>query len=231
MSSQYGQDCFVMEVLGGMRNGFFLDSGAADGVDASNTYLLESTFGWKGICVEPNASLFAQLQINRRCACLNCCLYDRDGSVDFLDNAEMIGGILDEFPPARLQYVMTVCHSLSRRNPQPMSVSKAARTLRSVLREFAAPPIIDYWSLDTEGSEFTILRSFPFQEYSFRVITVEHNWFPVRYQIKELLEEHGYRFMRTLGPDDCYVHEQSILPRPWHRYSSRRHGKKLPPTQ
>jgi hypothetical protein len=41
--------------------------------------------------------------------------------------------------------------------------------------EFVTPPVIDYWSLNTEGSEFAILKSFPFDEYSFRVLTVEHN--------------------------------------------------------
>jgi hypothetical protein len=54
MSSQYGQDFFVLEALGGMRNGFFLDSGAADGVSSSNTHLLEESFGWNWICIEPN---------------------------------------------------------------------------------------------------------------------------------------------------------------------------------
>ena len=53
-----------------------------------------------------------------------------------------------------------------------MTAKKIARTLRSVLRECEAPPIIDYWSLDTEGSELTLLKSFPFDDYSFRVVTL-----------------------------------------------------------
>ena len=54
MSSQCGQDLFVLDVLEGMRNGFFFDSGASDGIRASNTRLLEASYGWTGICVEPN---------------------------------------------------------------------------------------------------------------------------------------------------------------------------------
>src|SRR5205814_5665025 len=93
MFSQYAQDDFVLEVLGGKRGGFFLDSGAADGVTLSNTYLLEKAFGWSGICVEPNEVFFEALVRNRLCHCVSCCLYDREGDVEFLEKAEMFGGI------------------------------------------------------------------------------------------------------------------------------------------
>jgi len=204
MSSQLGQDYFVLEVLGGMRNGFFLDSGAADGVIASNTLLLESSFGWQGICIEPNESFFAELVRNRRCHCVNCCLYDREATVEFLE-ANTLGGILDEYHPAHLQYTKTVFPSHEDSNGRLMTVRKTTRTIRSILQECAAPPIIDYWSLDTEGSEFTILKSFPFDEYTFRVLTVEHNWLPVREQIREFLESRGYRRIGEMGIDDCYI--------------------------
>jgi hypothetical protein len=76
----------VLEVLHFIRDGFFLDSGAADGVRFNNTWLLEAV-GWNGICIEPNDKFFAALRRNRRCYCLNCCLYDREGKVDFLESA------------------------------------------------------------------------------------------------------------------------------------------------
>src|SRR5258708_2673102 len=104
MSSQYGQDLFAVEVLQGLRGGFFLDSGAADGISGSNTLLLESSYGWKGICIEPNRTLFAALARNRKCQCVNCCLYTRNGSVEFLENARMLGGILDGYHPSLLHY-------------------------------------------------------------------------------------------------------------------------------
>ena len=49
MVSQFGQDHIVLQLLGGLRRGFFLNSGAADGVTASNTQLLEKDYGWMGI--------------------------------------------------------------------------------------------------------------------------------------------------------------------------------------
>jgi hypothetical protein len=59
--------------------------------------------------------------------------------------------------------------------------------------------------LDTEGSELAILKSFPFDEYSFRVLTVEHNRLPARERIAAFLASQGYRRVRTLGLDDGYV--------------------------
>jgi Methyltransferase FkbM domain len=100
-------------------------------------------------------------------------------------------------------------------NERPITVHKTARTVRSVLRECAAPPVIDYWSLDTEGSEFAILKSFPFNEYSFQVLTVEHNWLPVRDQIKEFLESRGYQRIKELEIDDCYVKGGNSLRPSW----------------
>jgi hypothetical protein len=221
MSSQYGQDYFVLEVLGSMRGGFFLDSGAADGLRASNTHLLETSFAWNGICIEPNDTLFAALVRNRRCRCLNCCIYDREGNVDFLERASMLGGILNEYHPAHLQFAKSTYGVPEDASGRPTTVHKAARTVRSVLRECAAPPVIDYWSLDTEGSEFAILKSFPFDEYSFRVLTVEANRLPVRDQIRKFLEARGYRRMKTLEIDDCYVRESWIIRR-WKRFACAR---------
>ena len=47
------------------KNGFFIDIGAHDGISLSNTYLLEQEYGWKGICIEPNPSVFKKLCKNR----------------------------------------------------------------------------------------------------------------------------------------------------------------------
>ncbi|MET0648654.1 MAG: FkbM family methyltransferase [Pyrinomonadaceae bacterium] len=212
--SMFGQDRFVLDVLDGMRGGFFLDSGASDGVKGSNTLLLESSYGWSGICVEPNPGFFAELVRNRRCHCVNCCLYHQEGEVDFVE-ADVLGGILKEYHPQLLQQAKTAYLIPEDDAGRPMTVVRPARTVRSVLRECGAPPVIDYWSLDTEGSEPAILKSFPFDEYSFRVITVEHNWFPAREEIKGILESRGYRRIKELAVDDCYVKDVTLPQSSW----------------
>ncbi|MGH3679615.1 MAG: FkbM family methyltransferase [Natronosporangium sp.] len=227
MTSQCGQDRFVLELLGGMRGGFFLDSGASDGVTVSNTHLLETGYGWTGICVEPNQTFFAELVKNRRCHCVNCCLYDRGGEVDFVEWAGTLGGILAEYHPTHLRYATASFHGAGDSAGAPATVRRPARTVRSVLREFGAPPVVDYWSLDTEGSELAILKSYPFDEYPVRVLTVEHNWLPVREEIRAFLASRGYSWVRQLGIDDCYALGR-CLPQPAWRSGAWTHRRPVP---
>ena len=49
---QAAQDAFVLWVLKGKRNGYFLEIGSNDPILINNTYLLESEYNWKGIMVE-----------------------------------------------------------------------------------------------------------------------------------------------------------------------------------
>lgn len=50
--SQSGQESFVLHVLDFKKNGTYLEVGAWDGIDLSNTYLLETEYGWKGIALD-----------------------------------------------------------------------------------------------------------------------------------------------------------------------------------
>ena len=59
MSEYYGQlkqDLECLEYFKNKKDGFFVDIGAGNGKDLSNTYLLEKNFGWKGmekvICIQ-----------------------------------------------------------------------------------------------------------------------------------------------------------------------------------
>jgi FkbM family methyltransferase len=214
--SQLGQDRFVLRLLGFPRHGFFLDSGASDGVSASNTYLLETEYDWRGICVEPNSNFYNALVKNRHAFCVNCCLYDSEGAVDFLE-AGTLGGVLNDYHPTLLAQAARTYPLARNAQGNPATVSKPSRTVSSVLAQFRAPQVIDYWSLDTEGSELRILKSFPFGLYRVRVITVEHNRHPVRMDIWRFLQGHGYVLAMDFGIDDCYVESPLIAGGPGRR--------------
>ena len=47
--SQLGQNLFVLSELNFKQNGYFVEFGATNGIDLSNTYLMENRFNWKGI--------------------------------------------------------------------------------------------------------------------------------------------------------------------------------------
>ena len=84
--SQLGQDVWVYNALGHKRGGFFVELGAGDGIELSNTYALEKHFGWIGVCIECSRQ-FEALRRNRRCACDSACVSGADGeSVVFLED-------------------------------------------------------------------------------------------------------------------------------------------------
>lgn len=77
--SQAGQDLFVLSILNGKSGGVFLDLGCHEPILINNTYLLESSFGWKGLSVDINESFF-KLFVFRQTAtlCADCTKLDWD---------------------------------------------------------------------------------------------------------------------------------------------------------
>ena len=77
-------------------------------------------------------------------------------------------------------------------------------SLDDFLKKYNAPRSIDYMSVDTEGSEYEILKTFPFADWDIRLLTIEHSFTPLRQQIRTLLEGHGYVCTEREW-DDWYV--------------------------
>ena len=80
-------------------------------------------------------------------------------------------------------------------------------SLNDLLDLYDAPKVIDYLSIDTEGSEFEILDNFDFEKYQIRIITVEHAFTIYRDKIYDLLLTKGYdRKLESVSDfDDWYV--------------------------
>ena len=86
-NSQLKQDLFVMYHYED-RPGFFVEFGGLDGVDTSNTYLLEKDHGWKGIIVEPLPRFKDDLLKNRGCIVDTRCVYSVSNSLVTLGEVE-----------------------------------------------------------------------------------------------------------------------------------------------
>ena len=76
--SQALQDMFVLSVLNGKTNGVYVEIGGYDGIDLSNTYLLEKDFGWTGIAfeIEQEKSDKYNSQRKNKCLCENAITAD-----------------------------------------------------------------------------------------------------------------------------------------------------------
>ena len=204
-AAQLRQDIFVAAATGFQRDGYFVEFGATDGVYLSNTLLLERELGWTGLLAEPARVWHEGLASTRQARIDTRCVYSTTGqTVAFREVAA------DQALSTMVEYTGCDLHEPTRRTGQNYDVETVS--LVDLLDEHGAPDIIDYLSLDTEGSELAILKAFDFSRYEFGVITCEHNNTPIRNDVLDLLVKHGYR--RVLNGvslfDDWYVHSSRI---------------------
>lgn len=197
--SQHNQDVTVARVLDFKKDGYFVDLAANDAVWASNTFILERNFGWKGICIEPSPLYWQKLSYRTSCNVVGAIA----GAVDMdevhfklgLDKIQgPLGGIIGQDfdnKGARKKF----------RDP------RYTVTLRTLLDKFEAPPIIDYMSLDVEGAELFILKNFfelSASKYTFRCISIERP----KEELQEILKKNGFKpLLKFKRGDTLWVHD------------------------
>jgi FkbM family methyltransferase len=197
--SQIGQDLFVLYQTKCKREGYFVEFGATDGLGLSNTYLLEKEFGWKGILAEPAHIWHKDLHSNRSAHIETRCVWTTSNQkISFNETDSPMASTIPQFNDHDM-------HGETRKVGKLYEVETIS--LNDLLEKYSAPVIMDYLSIDTEGSELDILSSFNFDKYRFRVITVEHNWTENRQGISKLLFEKGYTqvFENVSQHDDWFV--------------------------
>jgi len=72
----------LQEESSGHKPRYFVEVGAADGIDLSNTYALETHLGWRGLCLEASPSSLVLLRTNRpACTVVDAVVGARSGEV------------------------------------------------------------------------------------------------------------------------------------------------------
>ncbi len=197
--SQLRQDLFVLHQKAFKGDGFFVEFGATNGLDLSNTYLLEKHFGWRGILAEPARCWRESLRVNRSASIDYRCVWKETGSsILFVEPNEKELSTIKDFSDGDR-------HREARRDGVQYEVPTVS--LEELLSEHDAPRHIDYLSIDTEGSEFEILSNFDFSKYKIDIITCEHNFTERQSDIFKLLSAQGYQRMapHLSRFDDWYV--------------------------
>jgi len=196
--AQLKQDIIVLLATNFKKNGFFVEFGATNGIDLSNTYLLEKSYNWKGILAEPAKVWRNDLLKNRNVSIdFSCVWAESNDTVTFnmVDEAEL---------STIAQFNDRDQHAKARKNGVTYDVKTIS--LNDLLEKYNAPQTIDYLSIDTEGSEFEILNNFDFSKHNISIITCEHNFTPDREKIFKILSENGYtrKFKGLSKWDDWY---------------------------
>lgn len=159
------QDLVCLLLLGGKRDGYFVEIGAGDGATYSNTLMLERDFGWNGILVEPARMFHEKLATSRRATLDRRGISDRSGDrLRFEQNNT--SGELSGFAAA-----LTKGHEARSSAYEIETVS-----MDDLLDQCHAPDEIDYLSIDTEGWELAVLEGLSLTKRRIKFLTIEHNF-------------------------------------------------------
>ena len=161
---------------------FYVEFGACDGVEYSNTLQLER-LGWDGILAEPARNYRKALISNRRAQLDFRAVAEKSG--EYLKFVE--AGVLSSLEKFSREDVHTTDRHL---NPRTYLVETV--TLDQLLVSCNAPRNINFLSIDTEGSESSILSKFKFSDWEIDFICVEHNYSSQKQQILEILGRNGF---------------------------------------
>lgn len=133
--------------------GVYIEAGANNGLMQSNTALLEKSFGWTGVLVEPSPKGIEECRRNR--ATSN--VFVHSALISFDTAAQHVTSIEGDFASGDCMSSIG-----GRRTRNPHLITVPARTLQSILDEHDIASV-DLLSLDTEGYEMDVLKGIDFE--------------------------------------------------------------------
>lgn len=184
--------------------GYYVELGANDGVNQSNTFYFEKFRNWRGILIEPSSHNFLKLLANRsdenQMHC-NACV-----SFDFKE--PFVGIVYSNLMSSPLNLESDIQDPASHaafgkdfleKTDRIFTFGAAAKTLNQILIESKAPHLIDLLSLDVEGAEMEVLKGIDHEIYRFKYICVENRNFEI---LKAYLSDKDYEFVEALSVHD-----------------------------
>jgi FkbM family methyltransferase len=201
--SQVGQDKYIYQTFfKEKKNGFFLDIGAHDGIDKSNSYFFEKNMNWKGICVEPIPEVFERLKLNRKCHCVNAGISNKMGQATFWKiegYSEMLSGLEENYNE---QHKQRIRKELELQGGKLEEIQIEIIDINSLLKSNNISHV-DYCTIDVEGSEEKILSVLDPKEIDIQVFTVENNYQDK--SLRNLMKDKGYKLHSKIEFDDVFV--------------------------
>ncbi|SHO66866.1 methyltransferase, FkbM family [Pseudoxanthobacter soli DSM 19599] len=160
-----GLDRKLIDHLPKDRPGFFIEAGANDGVDQSNTYYLERKLGWTGLLIEPSEHLAGLARAARKATVVQAALGapEDSGTVISFPFGDLVSSIGRGSATASWGGLF---------GENPKTVTATIRTMSEILDE-AGSPAVDLLSLDVEGYEIPVLKGLDLERHRPRRILIE----------------------------------------------------------
>lgn len=203
--SQHGEDLFIDKLLGGQRDGFYVDIGASHPFRISNTYKLYRR-GWSGVTVEPIPTLGS---LHRRWRARDTLLPIAIGpEAATLTFFEMLPSVLSTLDPetAKRYTAEGKAEILKTYNIEVL-------TPMQLFRDHVGARTIDFLSMDIEGLDTRTLHSIDFSRVRPRLLCIEIINAAETASLAGYLEGCGYSVVDMLGCNlFCASKESGISP-------------------
>lgn len=204
--SRNAEEWIIREFFQDKRDGIFVDVGAADYKENSNTYFLETGLGWSGLAIDALPE-FADGYKQHRPKTVFSSFFVSDVS----DQTATL-----YVPPL----INREAASSTKAYAQAQGVTAIAQTVPTItlndLLEKAGVTRFDFLNMDIELAEPKALAGFDIQRFRPQLVCIESHA-EVRQQILEYFAKHGYvllgRYLRS-DPDNLYFSPLQTEPTP-----------------
>lgn len=185
--SQNGEDILIEKLFDKNYIGNYLEIGAYHPSRLSNTYRFYKK-GWRGIVVEPNPTVKNIFNKTRpKDKFINVGISDKNGYMDYY---LFLIPALNTFSKKEADKSIKNGHKLE-------NIIK----IQTIQIGEVIDDRIDFLSIDTEGFDEMILKSWPWKKYGPKVICVEDG----RKRIKYLLKNNGYVLSQKTKSNSIFV--------------------------
>jgi FkbM family methyltransferase len=207
----------------------FVEIGANDGLQHDHLRPFILSRRWRGVMVEPQPHVFARLERNyaavERVALENAAIADHDGTVRFFypaapddDELEGLPDWYDGIGSLSREAVLSHANHIPQLERRLVDAEVRSLTYASLCSRHGLDEV-DLLLIDTEGSDWEILRGIDFGDRPPRLLIYEHFHLasPDRRECREHMESLGYRTMEEGFDTFCLQPRDDSLTRLWSR--------------
>ena len=192
------------------KNGFYIEMGAHDGVNNSNTLYFEKYKNWHGLLIEPSPHYkFLLKNRSKKNKFFNngCSKFNNETDAVLVGNGDY-SFFKDQIDKKFLDWYSNK-QKLTKRKLSNTIVK--LRTLNSILIESGAPKLTDFFSLDVEGMELDVLKGVDFNCFNFRYLLIECVDLEKFKKVNKFLSEKKYEHIDTLtGWDQLFKFKDKV---------------------
>lgn len=194
----------IIEKYLNYTNGFFIEVGGNDGITQSNTAYLEFNLQWNGLLIESIPTKYNQMVMNRpNSICVNTCLSNEDDLVVEFNDVNLMSFVKGSRKTQENEQIW-INDGESCQGIKSLKYEVKTKKLQTILNQYNITNI-DFFSLDVEGYELTVLQGLNFDLIRPKFILIECTH---KEEIFQFMEQIGYDVI-----DKFVIHDYLFLDR------------------